>query len=197
METDTRTRMIRAAMELFSKLGYGSTTTRAIAEKAGVNELTIFRNFGSKENLLSEVIDYYFDEKDMKEHIAFELTGELRPDLNKFIASMRENLRNRRQLFRLVLREASVNEIVAGKLSSFPVLMKGFIIARLSEIMKGKSREDIDIETAGVFLASYFIRSEMMRIMIGTDPFHEIDENRTKDVLEIFLNGFIKEGVRA
>lgn len=43
-------------MVIFSKNGYNGATTIKIAEKAGVNEITIFRKFKSKENLLKTVI---------------------------------------------------------------------------------------------------------------------------------------------
>jgi len=49
-------RILDAAMVIFSKNGYNGATTIKIAEKAGVNEITIFRKFKSKENLLKTVI---------------------------------------------------------------------------------------------------------------------------------------------
>ncbi|MDR3577531.1 MAG: TetR/AcrR family transcriptional regulator [Anaerolineaceae bacterium] len=49
---DTRRRIITAAMQLFGQVGYSQSTTHAIAEAAGVNEITLFRHFGSKKNLL-------------------------------------------------------------------------------------------------------------------------------------------------
>jgi AcrR family transcriptional regulator len=54
---DTRQRIIAAALELFGKVGYAQTTTRAIAEAAGVNEVTLFRHFGSKKNLLFACVE--------------------------------------------------------------------------------------------------------------------------------------------
>lgn len=49
---NTRQRIIAAAMQLFGQVGYTQASTRAIAEEAGVNEVTLFRHFGSKKNLL-------------------------------------------------------------------------------------------------------------------------------------------------
>jgi AcrR family transcriptional regulator len=49
---DTRQRIILAAMQLFGQVGYSWASTRSIAETAGVNEVTLFRHFGSKKNLL-------------------------------------------------------------------------------------------------------------------------------------------------
>ncbi len=43
-------------MRLFSEQGFDGTTTREIAEAAGVNEAIIFRHFGSKEELYWAVV---------------------------------------------------------------------------------------------------------------------------------------------
>ena len=44
--------MLRAALELFDERGYDSTTAAAIAERAGVTEMTFFRHFPSKDIVL-------------------------------------------------------------------------------------------------------------------------------------------------
>lgn len=48
----TRAALFRAALELFAELGYDSTTAAAIAERAGVSEMTFFRHFPSKDSVL-------------------------------------------------------------------------------------------------------------------------------------------------
>lgn len=53
----TRQRLIHAALELFAAQGVTETTTRQIAEQADVNEVTLFRHFGSKHGLLLAVIE--------------------------------------------------------------------------------------------------------------------------------------------
>ncbi|WP_066375830.1 TetR/AcrR family transcriptional regulator [Anabaena sp. CA = ATCC 33047] len=53
----TRQRLIQAALELFTAQGVSATTTRQIAEKAAVNEVTLFRNFGNKHGLLLAVLE--------------------------------------------------------------------------------------------------------------------------------------------
>jgi AcrR family transcriptional regulator len=47
--------LLEAAKELFEESGYARTTTRMIAERAGVAEALLFRNFGSKAALFTEV----------------------------------------------------------------------------------------------------------------------------------------------
>ena len=51
-ECDARQRLMKAALEEFVLSGYKGASTRAITERAGVNEVTLFRQFGSKCGLL-------------------------------------------------------------------------------------------------------------------------------------------------
>jgi AcrR family transcriptional regulator len=48
----TRGSLFRAALELFDERGYDATTAAAIAERAGVTEMTFFRHFPSKDSVL-------------------------------------------------------------------------------------------------------------------------------------------------
>jgi len=55
--------ILSSARELFGKWGYGQTSTRAIAEHAGVLEHLIFRRFGSKALLFEQAVFVPFGEK--------------------------------------------------------------------------------------------------------------------------------------
>jgi AcrR family transcriptional regulator len=54
--------LLAAARELFARQDYRSTTTREIAEAAGVTEHLLFRNFGSKAGLFREALVLPFTE---------------------------------------------------------------------------------------------------------------------------------------
>ncbi len=54
-ETQTRTRILQAAQRLFAAKGFEGTTTRELAETAGVAEGTLFRHFANKKAILVEV----------------------------------------------------------------------------------------------------------------------------------------------
>src|SRR5687767_14962672 len=51
-----RDQLLQAAARLYAESGYRGATTRRIAGEAGVNEITLFRHFGSKEVLIREAI---------------------------------------------------------------------------------------------------------------------------------------------
>jgi AcrR family transcriptional regulator len=51
-----RDQLLDAAARLYAEAGYRGATTRRIATAAGVNEITLFRHFGSKDALIHEAI---------------------------------------------------------------------------------------------------------------------------------------------
>ena len=53
---DVREGILKAAARIYCEAGFRGATTRRIANEAGVNEVTVFRHFGSKEALLREAI---------------------------------------------------------------------------------------------------------------------------------------------
>ena len=54
---ETRTRIAEAARKLILDQGYGAATMEAIAREAGVATPTVYAVFGSKRNILAELID--------------------------------------------------------------------------------------------------------------------------------------------
>jgi len=53
---ELRERILKAAADVYAASGFRGATTRRIAEHAGVNEVTLFRHFGSKTRLLQEAM---------------------------------------------------------------------------------------------------------------------------------------------
>lgn len=54
--TEKQEKVIEAAIDIFSKKGYASTSTKEIAKKAGVAEGTIFRHYATKKDLLIAIV---------------------------------------------------------------------------------------------------------------------------------------------
>jgi AcrR family transcriptional regulator len=55
---DLREALLNAAVKVFSEAGTRGATTRRIADVAGVNEVTLFRHFGTKDALIHEALDW-------------------------------------------------------------------------------------------------------------------------------------------
>lgn len=52
----TRDRIVAAARAAFGQFGYNATTTRGIAQRAGVSEPVVYRHFGTKEALFDAAV---------------------------------------------------------------------------------------------------------------------------------------------
>ncbi|WP_328297759.1 TetR/AcrR family transcriptional regulator [Streptomyces sp. NBC_00435] len=52
-----REELLYAAAELFTVKGYAATTTRAVAERAGMRQATMYHYFAGKEELLAELLE--------------------------------------------------------------------------------------------------------------------------------------------
>ncbi|MBT3190535.1 MAG: TetR/AcrR family transcriptional regulator [Anaerolineae bacterium] len=75
-----RQRILEAAAESFQTLGYARTTTQAIADKAGVAEVTLFRHFGDKQTLFKKIIQQIGGGVNF-ELLEEKLSGDLEADL--------------------------------------------------------------------------------------------------------------------
>ena len=60
-ETDTRTRLVLAAMRLFWEKGYNSTSIADVLHSAEVNSGSLYHFFPGKSDLLAAVLDMYCD----------------------------------------------------------------------------------------------------------------------------------------
>jgi len=55
---ERRLQILRVAVSLFSQRGFVGTTTKEIAQAAGVSEAMVFRHFATKQELYSAILDY-------------------------------------------------------------------------------------------------------------------------------------------
>lgn len=55
---ERKLQLLRVAVSLFSQKGFGGTTTREIAQAAGVSEAMVFRHFATKQELYSAILDH-------------------------------------------------------------------------------------------------------------------------------------------
>jgi AcrR family transcriptional regulator len=55
---ERRQQILSVAMRLFSQRGFRGTTTKEIAQEAGVSEAMVFRHFANKEELYSAILDF-------------------------------------------------------------------------------------------------------------------------------------------
>jgi AcrR family transcriptional regulator len=152
----TRARILQAAAQIFAEQGYARATTRALAEAAGVNEVTLFRHFGSKENLFAAIIDEYAASA-LTGAFEARLTGDYRQDLMMMGSHVMEALMERRDAMRLMLCEAEhfpeVGEVLARNPRQLRRALAGYL---QGQIDKGRVRRGHAEAMAQAFWGMFF-----------------------------------------
>lgn len=104
--THTRQRLLDAAARVFARDGLTGATTRAIAQEAGVNEVTLFRHFQTKDRLLAAVVGENFGNKAATATSApTPSSGNLRADLFELVGRYDSLLATNWPLVRTMLGE--------------------------------------------------------------------------------------------
>jgi AcrR family transcriptional regulator len=113
----TQTRVLDAARDLFIERGYVATTINAIADRADVSSETVYSRFGSKRELLSQLVDVSIaGDVDARPILEREWVQELRdePDAHRRLGMLAGHGRA------ILERRAAVDEVVRGAASADP-----------------------------------------------------------------------------
>lgn len=115
---DAREAILEAAARLFAEKGFNGTTTREIAEQAGVAEITLFRHFGTKKELLLAVLTPALA-GGMTSVLADALLADaqgIMPDVLSLVVNDRLNTAERHKyLFTVLFNEAKFHEDVRAQ----------------------------------------------------------------------------------
>lgn len=93
-------------MGLFARIGYARASTRAIADEAGVNQVTLFRHFGNKKSLLLACVEQ-IQETGFASTFEQHLTGDYTRDIPVMARIQMEDMARRYGAIRLLLTESS------------------------------------------------------------------------------------------
>ena len=193
---DTRERILRAALTAFGSSGYSGATTKDIAKRAGVNEVTLFRHFKSKQALfaaslaemmpLPEIMDQVtFDEDEPAEAMIAQnvriVLGILKANRHLFMVIIGEGWRHPRM--RKTMGDAGIERGVR------------FLSGNLEKMMGiGKLRRmDPDVAARALIgmVQCYFLT----RYLMSTRPPTPREEDSYVDgVVSIFTHGMAPNG---
>lgn len=190
---ETRQRIIDAAAEIAGNVGYAKATTKAIAEAAGVNEVTLFRHFGTKENLFSAAIEQYGGPA-MVPAIEAQLTGDYRQDLITIGSILMTVLVERREMLRLLLCDSAHIPEVRTVLARNPRELRQMTARYLkSQMEKGIIKEGHPEAMAQAFMGMFFSYAISLNIFEeAIQPNIELTDLVTLFV-DIFIAGTLKD----
>jgi AcrR family transcriptional regulator len=193
MTKDTKDKILDAGLSLFSKKGYLGATTKEIAKKAGVAELTLFRHFSSKERLFEEAIKRRSFLPTLKGLLP-ELGGLSYADaLTRIANRYLERLSERRELIKIMHSEIY---LYPAKVKEIQQNFVGEIISTLASYFRGLQKrsilKDFNPELgARAFLNMFFSYFTSQEFMVDKKHRFEDREEVTREFVKIFVSGTI------
>lgn len=193
-EKSTRIKLIEAATELFSARGYTATTTRAIAESAGLSEVTLFRHFGSKENLLRETMEEVGGPA-LAKVLRSQLTGNLQADLLLVAQVMLQVMKEKNDAMRMAICEAGrfpeLREIVAENPRQLRQVLTGYFEDQIAQDAMRQAHPEV---LAQAFLGMFFSYTVLQGFLNDSlDPSLSEDQI-AREFVDLFLHGIENTG---
>lgn len=184
-------RIISAAIELVNEKGYKGATTRLIAERAEVNEVTLFRHFGNKRGIIEAAIQKYSPDDLLHETFKKRVTWNIHSDLQMIVREYQHVLEGKRDVILISLKESGVFPELDQMIARIPLAYKAKLMGYFSEMIKRGEIASVNIETVStqfMFLSfGYFMlksRLNPVEEVITLDEF--IDQHLT-----LFINSIV------
>ncbi len=148
MVENTKDRIIRAAIELVDEKGYKGATTRAIAERAEVNEVTLFRHFGNKKGILDAAIQKYSFFDEISETMREDIKWDLEEDLKMLSEKYQGIVASKRNIILISLREEGRFPELDEAIQKLPITYRNIIKDYFVTMMEQKKMKKVDPEVA-------------------------------------------------
>lgn len=183
-------RVLDAAAHLFAERGYQATTTRQLAERAGVNEVSVFRGFGNKQGVLAAVVQRVVAEQPGRAASALSELALAEAVSELARREVTNGLRDGGLMTRLAFEARTVPEVAqlfAGGPQANLAAMADFFAQRQS---RGEVRVDVSAETIAEAFFSLTSSFVIMRTVLGFEagPVQAVEQSVT-DLVALFLSG--------
>ncbi len=191
-ETQTRTRILKAAQKLFAKYGYDGTTIRDIAKETGVAESTLFHYFTNKKAILIELATTGW-----VEILTDLLTESSEMSSYKAVAQVMRrrmlNINHNSDMMKVCFLEAQFHPELRDKIQS-EVIGKMTDVAEAffaTGMERGAYRQMNPKLVARVFLGMFAIAGFSQKTLLEPDASPQAMQEMAEGLADIFLNGVL------
>jgi len=194
MRAETRRNQIVAvAAEMFATRGFSGTTTKEIADGAGVSEAIIFRHFESKEKLYAAILDYKVKQGTERLKVQMEDAANRKDDRAFFgsLAFEMLDFHSKDETFmRLLLFSAlEGHELSSIFFDSTAREMKNYIRKYIKQRTSDGAFRSIDPAVAARGLVGMVLQQVQARTIFKDDDLKLSNRQIADRFVEIFLNG--------
>jgi len=151
-------------MRVFAEAGFRGATTRKIAEAAGVNEVTLFRQFKSKEALITEVAELYARRRS-EEALP---SGPVTPlkELSEWCEAHLTLLRNSRDMIRKCMAEVDLYPQMAGCMRRGPDVVHRQLRDYAEKLVR---QQGLDLTPEEIRVACLMLQGSLFAETMGRD----------------------------
>lgn len=179
---------------LFSKKGYLGATTKEIAKKAGVAELTVFRHFSSKERLFEEMIKSYSFLPALKGLLPELKDLEYIDALSAIAKKYLERLSERRELIKIMQSEMHLYPAKVKIIQhNFVDEMIRTLASYFREVHARGTLRDFDPELAArAFFGMFFSYFNAQQLLLPKEAKNSDAARVIREYVGIFVRGTVK-----
>ena len=169
----TAEKIIQAAIELVKERGYKAATTREIAMRAGVNEVTIFRNFKNKKGVIEAAVAEFSYVPHLKHFLQTRIVWELETDLKNLARHYHQFLNEVKDIIAIGIRETGAFPELDDEIAKIPKGLKEELMIYFTEMQKKGKIIDTNIEAqvmnfiwinCGYFLSKMRFENRLMEM---------------------------------
>ncbi len=144
-------KMLIEAINLMAEKGYKGVSTKEIAAAACVSEMTLFRHFGSKQNLLEEAVDRFYYSGEMEKLFKDKLVWDLRADLELISRTYHEIMNRNRKLIQIIQKDGVDLPGFKERVHKHPLLLQKRLTEYFTAMQsKGMLIKETDLEAQAV-----------------------------------------------
>ncbi|WP_420632391.1 TetR/AcrR family transcriptional regulator [Candidatus Leptofilum sp.] len=172
----TDSQIFETVIQLIEANGYVGTTTKQIADAAQINEVTLFRKYGNKAQLVKEAISYYADHSEVE--TAVQYSGDLEADLRRVVHAYWGAAELHAKVFPIIMSEmARVPELSETAKAPLGIITKiAHLLQRYQD--KGKLRPENPFQAVGALLGPLIVNTMVREAgVIGANEIVDLDEH--------------------
>lgn len=194
-ETTIRTveeRILDAAMIVFSENGFKGATTIKIAKEAGVNEITIFRKFKSKENLLKAVIEKKLSETLARLDLILceEKSADVEVCIKTLAISLNQFLDERMDFIFMLVTQGRKKPEIMGLFTQFRKKLVEHLSEYFQDQMNQGNIRKVDPELLAFSLFSFIFNKSLSK-KIFKEHFINDDAKSFEEFIDVFMRGIV------
>lgn len=188
---ERREQIVETALQLFAKQGFDGTSTKQIAQAAGITEGLIFHYFATKADLLTAVLEtrhsFIIDLRTILQNEAERPVEELLPRLAN---AWMETLRREREITLMIFTTAQINPTVG---QAFRTLVaegqdRLAVYLRLA-VARGELRADLPVESAAQIFFTTLIMFFFRYHNVPVVEWEARAKTFVEEMISIWLNG--------